>query len=725
MTPDSTSSEMTMTESSLLTRDLTLSSEAPMAFCLRLLLQELRWTGQSRDFVSLFGRDPRSMDLVDARNILLRLGHNSKLVSLVSWERVRPSELPALYVSTDDQPYVITLSPSEHLVATNAHGRFDPDELPEPGWLLVLDDAGVSERASVLQTLLHRFSTKIRSLYLISAALAVLSLALPFYIRAIYNIAIPGRSFASVFWLLVGGVFVFTLDLNLRKWRVSLLSRLAGRLDVMFGLKLLQKFLHLDYRQLEVLGLSGFSSRSRNLDSMLAYAQGPLALALLDFPFIFLFLFAIYLISGPLVFVPLAVMVIGGVLVLFLSRYYSSAQEMNITTGIGLFQAQQELVRRFRQIRLSNLEWVWFQRLRGLSGQSTTSGLVINEQIGRLQIISTTASQLAGVLTLGVGVWFAFQSSDPKAMGNLIAAMFLVWRIFTPFQYLMSALLRFDSVKRQFGQVDQFLRLKSNERPDATTQLQAPKMAGYIELNSASCRLGSDSALQLTRVSLHVSPGEILALTGNSGSGKSVVLRVIDQLYPISSGSLLLDGKDHRQLSAEAIRSNVAYVLSTPQFLPGSIWQNLTAMNSDARFQDVAMVCQMLELHQFFESLPDGYHTTLTEDIIYGIPLGVRRLFSLAQALIKDSPILLIDDLSQGLTPTQFDLVVNLLPSLRRSCFRQQKRSVIVSTENKALLSLADRICILDKGVTAFEGTPEELQRKVQQSSPKPGASSG
>ena len=148
-------------------------------------------------------------------------------------------------------------------------------------------------------------------------------------------------------------------------------------------------------------------------------------------------------------------------------------------------------------------------------------------------------------------------------------------------------------------------------------------------------------------------------------------------------------------------------------------------MNSDARFQDVAMVCQMLELHQFFESLPDGYHTTLTEDIIYGIPLGVRRLFSLAQALIKDSPILLIDDLSQGLTPTQFDLVVNLLPSLRRSCFRQQKRSVIVSTENKALLSLADRICILDKGVTAFEGTPEELKRKVQQSSPKPGASSG
>ena len=100
------------------------------------------------------------------------------------------------------------------------------------------------------------------------------------------------------------------------------------------------------------------------------------------------------------------------------------------------------------------------------------------------------------------------------------------------------------------------------------------------------------------------------------------------------------------------------------------------------------------------------------------LPQGVLRLLSLAQALIKDTPILLIDDLSQGLSPDQFQTFIDVLPTFRKSHFSGKLRSVLIATDNKLLLEKVDQICILDKGVTSFQGTAEDLRQRLQQRTP-------
>ncbi len=699
----------------MLLRDLTLSAEAPMAFCVRLLLQQMLWTGRPDELFELIGSDPRHMDLVDARNLLLRLGYGSRIEGLESWSQLNPQLLPALYVGPDNVPYVLSRTSKGELVAGNVNGRVDLYSLPTGGRLVFLQDKGGTERVTLLQQILYRFTNRISVLYGISFVLALLAMTLPFYIRAIYNVSIPSTSVLSTFWIFLGVVLLFVLDWILRQWRTTLLSQLSGRLDALLGVNLVEKLFGLDYRQIETLGQHGLTNRLRNLDGLLAYLQGPLALACLDFPFVVIYLGAIALIAGPLVFVPLVLMVLSGLLVWLLSRYYTGASELNLATGIGITQAQQELVNRFLEVKLANVEWVWLQRLRGLSAQSTSSGLTINRQVGRLQVLVSTTSQLASVLTLAIGVWMAYSSDQgPAAMGNLIAAMFFVFRVFTPFQQLMNALLRFDSMRKQYGQLDQFFKLRSSNR-SAGALVSAPRMRGSILLDSAACRLGGEAALAITRVSLSVAPGELLAITGNSGCGKSTVLRVVDQLYPLVSGTLLFDGKDYRQFSAEAIQRNIAYLMPQSELLPGSIWSNLTAMNPDATVAGVRQICASLGLLDFLDGLPDGFDTSLTDEVAYQLPNGVRRLMALAQALIKDTPILLIDDISQGLAPDQFQAVLEALPSLRRCTFSGQDRSIILATDNRLLLEKADRLCILDKGVTSFQGTAEELRARMQQ----------
>jgi ABC-type branched-subunit amino acid transport system ATPase component len=289
-----------------------------------------------------------------------------------------------------------------------------------------------------------------------------------------------------------------------------------------------------------------------------------------------------------------------------------------------------------------------------------------------------------------------------------------VWRVFTPFQALMNALLRFDSMQKQYSQLDQFFKLRSTPRAVAS-QGSASRMRGSLLMDSAACRLGNDATLAITRVTLSVSPGEILAVTGNAGCGKSTVLRVIDQLYPLSTGTLLFDGKDHRQFSLETIQRNIAYVMPQTDLLPGTIWANLTAMNHDATPRGVEAICRSLGLLSFFESLPQGFDTELSDEVLYRLPNGVRRLMALAQALIKDTPVLLIDDISQGLAPDQFQALLDALPGMRRSSFSGQERSVIIATDNRLLLEQADRLCILDKGVSTFNGTADELRARMQQ----------
>lgn len=699
----------------MLLRDLTLSAEAPMAFCVRLLLQQMLWTGRPDELFELIGSDPRQMYLVDARNLLLRLGYGSRIEGLESWNQLNPQLLPALYVGPDNVPFVLSRTSKGELVAGNVNGRVELYSLPTGGKLVFLQDKGSTERVTLLQQILYRFTNRISVLYGISFVLALLAMTLPFYIRAIYNVSIPSTSVLSTFWIFLGVVLLFVLDWILRQWRTTLLSQLSGRLDALLGVNLVEKLFGLDFRQIETLGQHGLTNRLRNLDGLLAYLQGPLALACLDFPFVVIYLGAIAVIAGPLVFVPLVLMVLSGLLVWLLSRYYTGASELNLATGIGITQAQQELVNRFLEVKLANVEWVWLQRLRGLSAQSTSSGLTINRQVGRLQVLVSTTSQLASVLTLAIGVWMAYSSDQgPAAMGNLIAAMFFVFRVFTPFQQLMNALLRFDSMRKQYGQLDQFFKLRSSNR-SAGALVGAPRMRGSILLDSAACRLGSEGALAITRVSLSVAPGELLAITGNAGCGKSTVLRVVDQLYPLVSGTLLFDGKDYRQFSAEAIQRNIAYLMPQSELLPGTIWSNLTAMNPDATVAGVRQICASLGLLAFLDGLPDGFETPLTDEVAYQLPNGVRRLMALAQALIKDTPILLIDDISQGLAPDQFQAVLEALPSLRRCTFSGQDRSIILATDNKLLLEKADRLCILDKGVTSFQGTAEELRARMQQ----------
>ena len=256
-----------------LVRDLTLTSEAPMAFCVRLLLQRLHWSGRQERLFELFSSDPRGMDIVDARNLMLRLGYTSSQEILQSWHQLEVHNLPALYLDSDQRAYVLLNNGDESIFAANANGRVELINVSEGGSLVLFKEAPSADRNALLQKLLYRFRNRLALLYGISFVMALLALVVPFYIRAMYNVVIPSESGLTGTGLYIGVILLFLLDWTLRQWRSSQLSSLAARLDALLGLRLVEKTLELDSNQVSVLGPRNFQNQQRNLDALPSVAR--------------------------------------------------------------------------------------------------------------------------------------------------------------------------------------------------------------------------------------------------------------------------------------------------------------------------------------------------------------------------------------------------------------------------------------------------------------------
>lgn len=705
-----------LTKNSQLLRDLTLSTDAPLSFCIRLLLQKMNWIGNQSKLLDLFGNDPSNMDLVDARNIMFKLGYTSIQEELNSWDQLNTASLPALYLSTYQIPYVIYSDQSNQLIAANISDQKKLDLIEEDGGTIVIfrefdENKG---KTTLIQEVIYRFRSRILKLYRISFAISVLALLVPFYIRVVYNQVIPSQGFLTGSGMYIGVTLLFFVDWNLRQWRSKELSEIVARLEAILGLKIIQKSLNLDQNQSSILGSKNFKNQQRSLDSLMTYLHNSLGPALLDFPFVIIYLIAIYLIAGLLVLVPVTIMAITALLVLLLGKYYDTAGKININSEISVSEAQDELVHRFLEIKQSNLEWVWIQRLRGLSAESTNSSLSINRQIGRLQILVNTSSQLASILTISTGVWIAYSNpTNAELLGTLIAAMFFVWRVFTPFQQLMNAVLRFGLMRRQFKKLDQFLKTRTTKLVNSS--MNDPQLFGGIILDTAACKIGKQNIYALTRASIKINPGEIIAVTGKSGCGKSTLIGVINQICPLTQGTLLFDGRDYRQFSTETIQKNISLVMGNTKLLPGTILTNLSAMNTDVSLQQIHLILNKLQISTYIEALPKGLNTSMSESIFYQLPKGVKKMLALAQALIKDTPILLIDDFTQGLSAEQFDSFMDILPTLCQSELSGKMRSILIATDNHHILEQANQICILDNGLTTFQGSTEDLRKRLQQ----------
>ncbi len=329
----------------------------------------------------------------------------------------------------------------------------------------------------------------------------------------------------------------------------------------------------------------------------------------------------------------------------------------------------------------------------------------LNFRAAKVRAVYGNASQLVFGLTLASILYYGGNAiiAGTLSVGELTAFITYLTLLMWPMRtlgFMIGSLQRaLAAASRVFEIIDSVPDVQ--EKPDA---VELEDVRGEIVFENVSFSYIPGKPV-LKNISFQVRPGEKLLITGPPGSGKSTILKLIMRFYDPDEGRILLDGIDLRDIKLSSLRKHVAMVMQEPFIFSRSIKENIAFSNPRASIEDIVRAARIAKIHDFIESLPEGYDTVVGER---GITLsgGQRQRIDIARALLKNPRIILLDDPVSNLdAETERRLVEDLKDILR-------DRTVVMVSQRMSLAALADKIIVLDHGRIVEEGSHEELMAK-------------
>jgi len=396
----------------------------------------------------------------------------------------------------------------------------------------------------------------------------------------------------------------------------------------------------------------------------------------------------------------------------FTGRIKSASKRLRSSEG-ELASAAQEMLGSIRVVQVYG-QGDYEQSL--FSGQSQKAMNAALEAAGYQARFSWVMSVLAAVVT-GVIIWsgVGIIRANPGSISAGALAVFIVWadQMFKPTKKLIAQWNAFGKLYASLESIGGLIDLtpEVRDRPDAIT---APPLHGRIEfrnvvfsypaIESSKKKGDAKSRPTLNGLSFDIQPGQVVAVVGHTGAGKSTIAQLLPRLYDPNAGQVLIDGRDIREFTLESLRAQMSMVLQESILFTGSIVENIGYGRPDASGADIIEASKNANADEFISKFQDGYYTILNER---GSNLsgGQRQRIAIARAFIRDTPILILDEPSTGLDAESTDLVLQALRKLMNG-----KTTIIISHE-LSLIRNADKIIVIKEGQIEQMGTHDELIR--------------
>ncbi len=306
---------------------------------------------------------------------------------------------------------------------------------------------------------------------------------------------------------------------------------------------------------------------------------------------------------------------------------------------------------------------------------------------------------LGALIVIGLGTWEL--SKGNISLGGLLAFMAYLTQLYSPIRGLSRLSNSLFSAAAGAERVIEVM----DERPsvvDPPEPVELGRAKGEVVFGDVSFRYPETEADVLQSVSFKASPGEVVALVGASGAGKSTAAKLLLRFYDPASGHIELDGRDIRDLSLESLRRNVAVVLQETLVFHASVRDNIAYGSEDVGEERIIAAARAADAHEFISALPEGYDTIVGQR---GRRLsgGQRQRIAIARAMVRDAPVLVLDEPTTGLDAESSQRILEPLRRLMAG------RTTIVISHNLTTIREAGSILVLDAGRVFEHGTHSEL----------------
>lgn len=531
-----------------------------------------------------------------------------------------------------------------------------------------------------------------------------LGLSTSIFIMVVYDRVVPNEAIESLIALTIGVVIALAFDFAIKTLRSQFVDRAGKRADLRMSRLIFDKILNMriDNRSQKA---GAMASIVREFDTLREFFTSATLIALVDLPFIFFFIWVIYLIAGPLAWVPLIavpiVIAAGLVIQPFLARIAKGAMQSNMSKQGVLVETLNGL----ETVQATGSGRLMRRRFEEASDAQSDLGLR-NRLLSQFAINSAASvQQMAQIATIFYGV-FLIQDGI-ITMGAMIAAVILGGRTLSPLSQLASAMSRANGAQQAYRSLSSVMREDQDETDGLRPRLSRPHLSGCVELKNVSYTFPGAKAPIIRNLSLKIPSGQKVALVGRMGSGKSTLGRLMAGLIEPTEGAVMIDGVDIRQIDRSDLRRNVGVMLQESWLFSGTIKENLQmgfTEYGDAHLLDIA---RRAGVDDFVANHPQGYDMMLKERG-EGLSGGQRQSINLARAMLHDPSLLILDEPTSSMDAASEKFV------LARLVEWAGHRTIVAITHRNSILEMVERVLVIEQGSVLADTTPEQLKAQAR-----------
>ncbi len=680
-----------------------------------------------RVFAGRLGIEARSGDILDA--LALHAGEDDRIdadamlagakaaglvAALSRTDRFSGALWPAIALMTNGQAVLVLGQEADALLVYDAEapGRQSEVRVAEfapyfSGELLCADapvqalsetHAGVAVQAHWFWGEFHRFRRAFGEVALGSFVANILAVSVALFSLQVYDRVIPHQSEATLWVLAAGAGLAILMEAFLKIARSQLLDGAGRQIEMGVQKTLMDRLLGM---RSDIAGRSPsqlFSSM-REFGSVREFFTASTVGALADIPFIFVFLLLVWSIAGSVVWV-----LIAGGLLMVIPGFFLQKRMIRLTREMQGATARQS---RLLQESVVELDTIKTQRgedrFRRTWEELTAVQALKSSDQRRLAAILTFWSQgvqqatYVGAVITGTYLVFAGQFT----VGSIIAVGILSSRTLAPLTQLAGIMARWGNVKAALDGLDTLAGVAQDRAP-ARTYLRRDRLSGQYELRDAAFRYDPEGAAQLDLAALVIRPGQVVAVLGSNGSGKSTFLKLLSGLYAPSAGKILIDGTEMAQIDPRDLRRSIGYLGQDVRLFHGTLRDNLNLSMLERDDDRLYEALDFAGLGQYVKAHPKGLDLDIA-DGGEGLSVGQRQSLGWARLWLQDPEICLLDEPTAALDQTLEKTLISRLQTWLEG------RTAVIATHRVPILSLASRTLILAGGRMAIDGPRDEV----------------